>query len=87
MYRLEKSGRGKLFCYTGGLVPLNDSLSQEQLKELFNQRCEFVTYEQPTTTEAEALEPVRKEDTEYTSNGGGRRKANNRKGSKKPTAN
>ena len=89
MYRLLERGRGKLFCYTKGLVPLNDNLSQKELKELFNAKCEFVIYEPKTTTESEAStqEPVHSETESDSSNGSSRRKANNGKRTRKPKTN
>jgi hypothetical protein len=88
MYRLKESGRGKLFCYTGGLVPLNDLLSQTQLKELFNANCEFVIYEQSTKQETSTqFEPVREANTTDTSNGSIGRKRNTGKANQKRTTN
>lgn len=85
MYYIKESGKGKLYCYTKGVYALNDNLKQSVLKQLFNDKCEHIGYEQDTTTEEAStqFEPVPEKDTEDKSNGNARRKANNRKTNKK----
>lgn len=84
MYKLLDSGIGKKWCGDEVII-LEETLSQNKLKKLYNRNCEFVVYEQETTSEeTETSSSTAKEDKSVSTGG---RKAKRGKATRKPKAN
>lgn len=75
MYRLKESGIGKKWCGDEVII-LTKDLSQRKLKKLFNKNCEFVEYEQTTTSEETKTQgsTAKTKDTKLRSRDGRKRK-------------
>ena len=84
MYKLKDSGVGKKWCGDEVII-LSHELSQRKLKKLFSKNCEFVTYEQTTTSEeTEISSSTAEKNTSVGSSNG--RKPNTGKRTKKSKA-